>query len=682
MAKGSIKRAQSHFKRGHPVRSPKKPMSELKPRTVVRLNESEFSNVVETTPKGDIVTRDATGQAIECMLLRPGPEEESFYGTYDSADSLPQGQDNTYILVHRGKILNLFNSSFQEHKIHSPGCTGAVEWAESSSEQRGICWSMAVRCTECTYVSASHKLYNEVPGNGRGRRAAAPNVGLQVGLSRQGIGYSGFADILHSINTPSPSVSGMLKTANKVNPLIEEANREDMSKRITRLQALNTKRGLCPSAGISVEADATYNNKLSSGVGKTPTQPATRVSYLMSENMTNAKQIISAEVYCTLCSCKGGHKKNCTANLAKGSVIGDEARYLKGAIKKVSGNGGPRVAGITLDGDSNAQAAARETGATTYTCTRHLTRRNCLKIKQTAFSKTMFPGRLKAEKDDNQKRFALDLSERCQAEVQMAAETYPGEINSVAKSLEYVPDAIIGCYKGDHRLCHEYSLVCKKKKPWSRSFLKSCDGHTQPNTTFLTPTEKDIERLRECMDMRFGAKAIEKTYLNRTQNKSEAANRGLSKSLPKHMEFRRNARGRVHAAVHSMNNQPGTSLLKLCQVVGSPVSRGSKVVRQLKAKDKTVQSDKKRQASQDFKTGRAKRRKQTYTSYDQAKSEKCYKKGGFLTETRTADYKVYHTRRSQSHFTTSVEHGYAKNERLEQIERERQSGRDKILNGK
>ena len=67
--------------------------------------------------------------------------------------------------------------------------------------------------------------------------------------------------------------------------------------------------------------------------------------------------------------------------------------------------------------------------------------------------------------------------------------------------------------------------------------------HTQPNTTFLTPTEKDIERLRECMDMRFGTKAIEKTYLNRTQNKSEAANRGLSKSLPKHMEFRRNARG-------------------------------------------------------------------------------------------------------------------------------------------
>ena len=151
MAKGSIKRAQSHFKRGHPVRSPKKPMSELKPRTVVRLNESEFSNVVETTPKGDIVTRDATGQAIECMLLRPGPEEESFYATYDSADSLPQGQDNTYILVHKGKILNLFNSSFQEHKIHSPGCTGAVEWAESCDEscdvQSVLMFQLHTNCT-------------------------------------------------------------------------------------------------------------------------------------------------------------------------------------------------------------------------------------------------------------------------------------------------------------------------------------------------------------------------------------------------------------------------------------------------------------------------------------------------------------------------------------------------------
>ena len=66
------------------------------------------------------------------------------------------------------------------------------------------------------------------------------------------------------IETLSPSVNGMLKTTNRINPLIEEANREDMSKKITGLQVLNTKRGLCPSAGISVEADATYNNRLSS----------------------------------------------------------------------------------------------------------------------------------------------------------------------------------------------------------------------------------------------------------------------------------------------------------------------------------------------------------------------------------------------------------------------------------
>ena len=165
MAKGSIKRAQSHFKGGIQSGLLRNPC--LNSNQGLWLDSMKVSSQMwlKLHLKGNIVTRDATGQAIECMLLRPGPEEESFYATYDSADSLPQGQDNTYILVHKGKILNLFNSSFQEHKIHSPGCTGAVEWAESSSEQRGICWSMAVRCTECAYVSASHKLYDEVPGN-------------------------------------------------------------------------------------------------------------------------------------------------------------------------------------------------------------------------------------------------------------------------------------------------------------------------------------------------------------------------------------------------------------------------------------------------------------------------------------------------------------------------------------
>ena len=87
---------------------------------------------------------------------------------------------------------------------------------------------MLVGCDQCTFVSDSHKLYNEIENRGHGQKAAAPNVGLQVGLAREGISNTGFSDILHSTNTVAPSTIGMQKTANQINRLIENINRPNI----------------------------------------------------------------------------------------------------------------------------------------------------------------------------------------------------------------------------------------------------------------------------------------------------------------------------------------------------------------------------------------------------------------------------------------------------------------------
>jgi hypothetical protein len=52
---------------------------------------------------------------------------------------------------------------------------------------------------------------------------------------------------------------------------------------------------------ISVSGDARYNNRLESGVGKTPFQPATQSVYCISENETPNKDIICANIDNMLC---------------------------------------------------------------------------------------------------------------------------------------------------------------------------------------------------------------------------------------------------------------------------------------------------------------------------------------------------------------------------------------------
>jgi 1,6-anhydro-N-acetylmuramate kinase len=89
---------------------------------------------------------------------------------------------------------------------------------------------------------------------------------------------------------------------------------------------------------ISVLGDARYNNRLESGVGKTPFQPATQSVYCISENETPHKDIICVNIDNMLCDtaqlmrAKGrnvkcpNHRGICTANLDRTDVIGNESR--------------------------------------------------------------------------------------------------------------------------------------------------------------------------------------------------------------------------------------------------------------------------------------------------------------------------------------------------------------------
>lgn len=620
--------------------------SDNPPSKFIRLSNEDFILNTDQMPTGSIHVRDAAGICTGAKLLRPRSGEVSFFT--QSGVSAKDRHITTNILVHKEKTAELWNFSFKAHKLRNPKCDGDLKWDKDQCKQWGMSWVMALMCTECTYISSPKRLYEEVVTGKKGRRAAAPNIGIQVGLARQGISNSGLADILSATDTVPPSLPGMQKSANKVNSLIIKEGRKDLKHQINHLRDINKLKGLPENSPINIEGDCTYNNRLCSGVGKTPMQPATQATYITAENVTKAKKIIAVKTNNKLCVCKRNgkneqHQNGCSANLEPSAVIGNEGNYLKECISDIN-DGGLMVQHVTLDGDSNAASAASEVKQPdknielkVLRCSRHLTRNLEKEVTKQNFSNHMFFGGTGIKKDQARNRFALDLGDRCQAEFERAFAENRNDLLALKNKVSYVPDAILNCYQGDCTLCKKHSFVCHGGKfSWPRPYLNTCEAY-KGLKCFISPTEDDLNSLRKIINMRLGVKAMKQTYLNTNQNKCEATNRGLVKAIPKHITFARNYPGRVHAAVHSMNNGPGVSLIRLCKAAGAPINLKSCVVNILQKKDHIVTKNKLRQISYEYKLRRSINRQRKYKMYDAKKAAECYHKGrGSKSDTKKA----------------------------------------------
>jgi hypothetical protein len=71
--------------------------------------------------------------------------------------------------------------------------------------------------------------------------------------------------------------------------------------------------------------------------------------------------------------------------------------------------------------------------------------------------------------------------------------------------------------------------------------------------TKLHPNNEDLCKLRECIHLRLGPKALMKTRLNTNTQKNESVNRTLTKTNPKFGTWRRTLPGRIHGGVHMRN---------------------------------------------------------------------------------------------------------------------------------
>lgn len=637
--KGVMKRSKGYFKKGHPYyvqhatrNSTQKESAFNCDRSSVfqRLSSSEYESLVECSsgsrcnsvdPSNILVIRDEEGKAIAGRLLRKASSKP---GNTETKDDILNGSKETkdwgYKLMHDELTRRLWNHAIKEHK----NCDGELHWG--THQQWGLCWTMSLKCLDCEYKTKPTKLYEE-PSNqaGRpGRKSAIPNLGLQVGLTHTPVSNNGFRTICTAIGIPPPNIRGLQKAANKVGKELAKLNIEDMGKIRQELHALNEIKG---DQGIWAETDSLYNIPLQFGGDRVPGQPASQVITTISENTTPAKKVIGAYLGNKHCNTgqtimsKGGqvncpnHLGHCSQTLDVNAVIGDEQRNVSIAYRDIL-KSDLKISAITTDGDSKSAIAIesinKEIGVRNTKMLRdpgHLKKNHQKYIKRQEFSSEMFSAHLKVDKDRQKRDFARDIARRCNAEMAAAVQKFQRNAKDIKMHMKDTIEAIITCHGGNCcELCKKHSLVCTPSKKWQ-------------HTVEVTMTRKDKGLLRHCLEYRLGPDCIAKTDMGTSTQKSEAVNRAIRRSLAKNVLYKRNAVGRMHSAIHRLNNCIGVSLATQLKRVGADVTKCERMLIALKSLQSQVKYDQFRQKTIAYKQRRCYLRSMRHNIYNARNAE-------------------------------------------------------------
>jgi hypothetical protein len=623
MAKGSRKKAKSQFKVGQQHTQPEFIKNTVPVKKVVR-PVTHHSNGLHITDTGVLATCELDGELnTEHCILRPQKNGNTLDTLYSSYEKETPSENNLYALLHLEKTAQLFNHGFREHAKIS--CDGNLTWNYEGTRRRGVCKEMSLKCTKCNFHTARQKLYHHEKKSCKGEPAAAPNKSLQVALSRNGIGPVGLIDILHSLHMEAPSLSTLYSASSSVSEILVATNQEDMKDKIEEIKKVNESMGRERDI-ISIEADGRYNNAIGSGSGKTPFQAGTQATFIAAENVTDKKYIVHCGTYnklCQSCSINSNHKtSSCCRTLNVHDTIGNEGKYFRNAVEDLTSQN-CKVSQATLDGDSSANKEAEISGIAVNRCVRHLSQSLRQKLRTMKLNKNTFPtAKTEEQRKMLQKRLALDIALRCNAEASSIIKHNIGKKLAIKTAFKEATEYIINCYMGDCSGCLKKSNVCTRRKRWHRPYLQTIK-EVLITWDLIELNEADFASMKKVISTRFFTKTFN-TYQNYTTNKTEGTNRAILKSLPKHLTFSRCYPGRVHSAIHAVNNRPGISFLKLCHAVGATLPK--KLNSRLKKSDERHSYIKKYKKSDICRQRLWQKREQLYKHYDNKKEGQHYKK--------------------------------------------------------
>ena len=265
--------------------------------------------------------------------------------------------------------------------------------------------------------------------------------------------------------------------------VVEKLGDEQFANALKQIKDINEQTGLGRDRPIAAEMDAQYNNPLRSGGGgdRTPGQPATQTTLELVENFTSQKKVIG--VYCgnKLCAKHNKPHQNCKKNLSDTHIIGDEKSHAASLLREIQEGIEPiSISYLTTDGDSKAFTGAAETQDQIIGVKMehlsdiiHLNKTFARALNKITFSRDMFPGKNKSERDKIQHRFCKDMQKRVHSEFENAFKHVNGNIDDLIKVCSYIPDAIIACYNNNcGESCQKYSR--KSASKWWKSVSKWC----------------------------------------------------------------------------------------------------------------------------------------------------------------------------------------------------------------
>ena len=558
-------------------------------KTTKRFDEDTFSRVVKTSPSGNIYAPDAEGQPGPATLLRPRKAKSDRDASREYAEG-NLGADTEMRLVNTTKCSKMWNETIVDH--------GATECRLPNFEvdrevKKGLGWKQGLKCLNCGYASPMFKLYEEVQSAGRGPKSAACNVRLQIALQDTPIGNTRARMLIACTNTPPPALSGMNRLATRVSSSVEQLNKRDMRDRARQMKQTNQLRGLSAEEPVNISLDVRYNSTTITSRNKMG-QSATQAIGVAIENQTDKKQIISCQMLNKLCpvgswlrnrgfNAQCPAHEDCSANLSDPDPISE--REIGSMIGEELANNGLFVRHVTTDGDARGAEgvglAMRKRDPDwqleRQADTTHLGQGQFRSAMRATFSSTMFPGVTAERRKEQQKVFSLDIKNRCHCILADLHRKYAGNIQVIARKMPKILETTVACYGGDCTGCRRNGIVCgggKRKNWWARSHYLGSNG-----IKHLNVQEGDEDIIRALLLLRLGVESLRLTRFNTNTNKNEAINRGLSVSLPKNVNFSRNAPGRMHSAIHRMNHGEGNSLVHKTEHLGCPLSQGGRVAR-------------------------------------------------------------------------------------------------------
>ena len=259
---------------------------------------------------------------------------------------------------------------------------------------------------KCGYTSKMYKLYHEVETGKRGRKPAAPNIGLQVGLQECTTGIVKSRVIFASMKVPSPCISAMQKTANKVGDTTSTMTLADLVKKREDVKRINRLRGLPEDAPINIAIDSRYNSTSITRAyhaGKNASQAIT----VAVEKQTAQNEIVGINIQNQLCTLDASLRRrgvnvtcpghaSCTATLPATEPLSEYTAGAEIGRQFAAQDVGLRY--IVTDGDAHgAEGVKAGMSATTSNVERqadttHLEQSLFRNMMKAQFSGRMFPG--------------------------------------------------------------------------------------------------------------------------------------------------------------------------------------------------------------------------------------------------------------------------------------------------